>query len=216
MTKFRNALLAVGVCLMAFAQPSHADAILGQLWINQSGVASDALLSSVPGLGTPDATFAPGAINYDSNVSSYTIGGFLNNPTFTNQSAAFIANGGAAASLDNTVIYLTGTVGLQAGNNSFVLGHDDGVQLNINGIGLVVDSPLQTAFVNTPFTVSAPSTGNYNFQLVYGECCSAPAALLWTINNVQITSVPDPATPALLVLGLAGIGYYRRRRGSRA
>ena len=188
-----------------------AGAITGSLWINQPGVAGDAKLTSVPGLGTADATFAPGVFNYDSNVGGYTIGGFLNNPTFNNQSAAFILNGGAGAGLNNTVFYFTGTIGLHAGLNSFVVGHDDGLQMNIDGIGLVVDQPGPTSFTNTPFTVTAATAGNYTFELVYGECCGPPAELLLEINNIVI-GAPEPGTLALLGLGLASLGFSRRRK----
>src|SRR5258708_3572339 len=114
MKRLGLAAAVAGMCFMVSAGPGHANAVSGELWVNQSGVGGNALLSSVPGLGTPDATFTPGPINYQSQVTSYTIGGFLNNPAFSNTSANFALNGGAGASLNNTVIYLTGTVGLLA------------------------------------------------------------------------------------------------------
>lgn len=212
----RNLALAIAVAAgyaLAGAGTAHANAVNGELWVNQSGVAGDALLSSVPGLGTPDATFTPGAINYQSQLTAYTIGAYLNNPVFSNESANFITNGGAGADLDNTVIYLTGTVGLLAGNNSFVLAHDDGLQLNIDGIGLALNQPGPTAETFTPFNVDAPTMGNYNFELVYGECCGPPADLVWSINNVQIGgSVPEPASLALFGSALLGLGAAKRRK----
>ena len=98
----------------------------------------------------PDSTFNPGAINYDSNVTGYTVGQFVNDPLGLSFSNPVVA----AADLDNTHIRITGTIGLLAGNNSFVVGHDDGVVMSITGIGLVVNDPGPTSFSNTPFNVS--------------------------------------------------------------
>jgi hypothetical protein len=84
--------------------------------------------------------------------------------------------------------------------------------LNIDTIGLVVDAPGPTAFSNTPFTVNAPTAGNYNFELSFGECCGPPSELLWQVNGATVTSVPEPATLTLMGMGLAGIVATRLRK----
>ena len=87
--------------------------------------------------GSPTTTFTTTAINYNSAITSYTIGGFLNDPAGAN----FSNPAAAALALNNTHIELVGTIGLLAGNNSFVVAHDDGLTLFITGIGLVVNQP---------------------------------------------------------------------------
>jgi hypothetical protein len=186
---------------------AQASATAGSLWINDP-TSTDA--SIVPA-GTPDATFSTGLINYDSNVGGYTVGGFLNHPAFSNESAAFLAAGGDAAPLNNTFVQITGTLGLLSGNNSFVLGHDDGVFMTITGIGTALNQPGPTGFTNTPFNVFNPgAAGNFPFILNYTECCGPPAELLLTVNNVNPGGVPEPATWAMMMVGVAGLGMVLR------
>jgi hypothetical protein len=172
--------------------------IVGALWQNQQTAAENAVLGYGQSgnslyLGTPDATFTCSGFSYNPTDSAavYTPSSFLNNPTFNNQSLHFstpAAGYGPNASLNNTYFYFTGSIFLNAGANSFVVGHDDGVQLNIDGIGLVVDRPGTTPLEETPFTVTAPSAGTYHFELSYGEAFGPPAALVWEINQETVGS----------------------------
>ena len=210
--KLAAAALALLLCAGA-AEPSFASATGGSIWVGSS--VPDAGDASNHPIVAADAAFSTGLINYDSNVGGYTIGGFLNNPTFTNQSANFISNGGAGAALNNVFIEITGTVGLLSGNNSFVVGHDDGLIMNINSFGSVLFQPGPTGFTNTPFNVFNPgAAGNFAFVIDYTECCGPPAELLLQINNVTIGGVPEPTTWAMLILGFFGIGWAVRRRAS--
>lgn len=213
MTKQYLTGVAAGLLTLLAATAGHAGATIGSIWLNQSSNSA----ATIPG-GTPDANFNPGSILYNptNSYSVYTIGQFLNNPTFSNESATFIAAGGANAPLSygtgNTFIDITGTVGLKHGDNTFVVAHDDGVVLNITGFGMVVNQPGPTAESFTPFTVTNPgAAGNFAFNLQYVECCGPPATLQWTINDV-VVGVPEPATWTMMILGLGAIGATLRRR----
>jgi hypothetical protein len=52
-------------------------------------------------------------------------------------------------------------------------------------------------------------TGTFDFQLVYGECCGPPAALI--VQLPLISQVPEPGTVLLLAIGLIGLGLAQRR-----
>jgi hypothetical protein len=183
------AMAAMSVCV------GHAQ-IVGALWQNQQTAAENAVLGygqsgNALYLGTPDATFTVSGFNYNPTDSStvYTLSSFLNHPTFNNQSSNFstpAAGYGPNASLKNTYFYFTGSIFLNAGTNYFLVGDDDGAQLNIDGIGLVLDKPR--SFQETFFTVTAPAAGTYHFELSYAEAFLPPAQLVWEINFQTVGS----------------------------
>jgi hypothetical protein len=199
--------LASIVVLLVAAAPSQAQQIVGRLWINQAARVGNASLNNVPPQ-APDAWFNPPEIDFDSRDDGYTINQFLKFPTFYNTSPQFDPDGTS----NNLFYYFTGSLFLLAGNNQFVIPHDDGLQLFIDQIGLVVDQPGPTAPVETPFNVVAPQTGLYTFQLSYAEGFGPPGVLGWRINGAPVGNpVPDGgATAALLSLGVLGVGIGRR------
>lgn len=204
---------SLGSCmavLLAAAPLAHADIFSATVYQNipNPGNAAD---PANQGAGLASASFSIGALGIDftSPPSAYTTVGFLNNPTFSNQVNGFNPNGTA----DNLELVISGSLFLNAGNNSLVVGHDDGAVLNIAGFGNVVNAPGPTSFSNSPFTVNAPSAGMYNFTLEYSECCTAPADLLFTVNNAPINgTTPEPSSFVLFGTGLfAAAGIVRRR-----
>jgi len=199
----KNSLYTAAAALSLLVSASAHATIFGSLWVNDFSDNADV----VPG-GTPTATFTTNAINYDSTVGGYTIGGFLNSPTFL--------TGGSHAgdSLNNVHIQFTGSTFLNAGVNSFVVPHDDGLRLIMTGIGTVLDQPGPTSPVSTPFSVTAPSAGLYNFILDYNECCGAPARLGCAVNGVPVGTVPEPASWTLILVGFGVIGATMRRRST--
>jgi len=189
-TKTRRLVSLLAVVVSVSTGASHAQ-ITGTIWEGDSS--GDA--THIPTTG-PSAQFNTAGINYDSRVTGYTIGTFLNNPTFFNQTGGF----NSADAANNIHIEFTGSIFLNAGNNSFFVNHDDGLTLNITGIGLVVNQPGPTAPTTTPFNVNAPGAGNYSFVLEYNECCGSPSVLQWQINQQTVGgSVPEAASTWMLL-----------------
>jgi|SRR5580704_3199019 len=182
---------------------AHA-AILGSIWENDSTGAQAAIPGNVPGT-TPDVTFSlPGtSINLQSG-SLYTIGEFL---TF---GGATVLTGASQLgnTLDNTIFNFTGTVSVTNGE-TFSAGHDDGLTLIIGGT-TVISAPFGTSFVVTTQTYTGP-TGNFPFQLVYGEAFGAPGDI--EVSGLALVSTtPLPAALPLFAGGLGLLGMFARRR----
>ena len=200
--------LAASTALLA-AGAANAN-INVSLWIDQEAVAHDATIANVTGLGAPSATTSLPFLNFSTGNSDGTsIDAFL---------GSSIGGAVGAHALDNTVFLFTGSSFLNAGDNSFVVPHDDGLELNFDGIGIVLSQPGPTGEVDTPFNVIAPADGMYNFEMAYGECCGGPAVIRFDINGAPVTGggAPEPATWGLMLMGFGGLGAMLRRRRSAA
>jgi len=201
-------LVAVLVAAVAPVTAAHAVTTV-KIYTDQNEAAANATIARAAGL-VPNATVTVGAINFtdapgnDSTMS--TIGAFLNNPAGL---TASVAN----HTLNNTYFLFTGTTFLKAGANSFVIPHDDGLQLSIAGIpGFIVDQPGPTSPVNTPFSVTAPKSGSYAFTLAYGETAGGPAVLAFAVNDKPVGGTPEPGTWAMMLAGFGLVGGSLRRR----
>jgi hypothetical protein len=108
------------------------------------------------------------------------------------------------------LVNFTGNVSVTNGQ-TFTVTHDDGLTLIIGGINLGFN-PGPTAPVTTLATYSGP-TGNFPFQLVYGECCEGAAVLQ---VDLPFAAVPGPIAgaglPGLILASGGLLGWWRRRK----
>jgi hypothetical protein len=204
----------IAATLLFFTGAAQAVTVVnGSVWFVDGALASSGTFATpgnVPG--TPaNVTFSlntPIGISIGDS-SSQTLGDFLAS------GGAFAITENIAGSLaqiaNNTLFNFTGTVSVTTGQ-VFSVAHDDGLTLTI-GSQLVIDAPGPTSPDTTFGTYTGPS-GNFAFQLVYGECCGGPAVLEIDLPFAAVTSVPEPSTWAMMILGFGGVGFmaYRRKR----
>lgn len=199
-----SAVALAALVLSAFGT-AEAVPITGFLWAVSEAASQNAIPANIPGT-TPDITFEVNApLNF--NASGATVG-------------AWLASGGAVNVVENTpgalarlmddgsqgtLVEFNGMVSVTNGQ-TFTVTHDDGLTLIIGGTDLGFN-PGPTAPVLTVATYTGPS-GNFPFQLVYGECCGGPAVLQ---VDLPFQPTPEPGTLALMAGGLL-IGVISRRR----
>jgi len=207
--KMRKAILmlALATLVLVYFGNAQANMITGSLWHVPEATSQNAIPANVPGT-TPDVTFDVNSpINFFGD--SVTVGTWLGNGSAFNVTEN--TAGTLASSMDDgnqgTLVEFTGFVTVSNGQ-TFTVTHDDGLTLIIGGIDLGFN-PGPTAPVTTTETYTGPS-GNFPFQLVYGECCGGPAVLQVDLPFSEVPA-PEPSTMILVGSGLVGLAGFRRR-----
>ena len=207
----KNALFfATCVALACMNAVQAANTISGNLWHVPEATSQNAVPANVPGTPADVAFDVNSPFNF--NADSDTVGNWL-----ASSSAFNIAENtpGTLASLmdgggQGTLVEFTGFVTV-ANGQTFTVTHDDGLTLIINGINLGF-SPGPTAAVTDTVTYTGAS-GNFPFQLVYGECCGGPAVLQVALPFRSAPGVPETAsTLTLLGLSAAALIFAGRKR----
>ncbi len=192
--------------LLAGLPMAYADSIDGRLWGVPEAVSQNAIPANVP-LTPADVTFSVNSpLNFsatDATVNAWLLSGSAFNIAGSAAALARLMDNG----ITGTMVEFTGMVSVTNGQ-TFTVTHDDGLSLIIGGLD-VISAPLPTAPVTTTATYTGP-TGNFPFQLVYGECCGGPAVL--QVDLPFRSSVPEPASVALIAGGLLLIRGIRRFR----
>jgi hypothetical protein len=200
--------LAAGI---AAINTASASTVTGTIWETTTAIAQNASPGDVPPSmtpGTAGVTFTapsdPLSFNPGDTGAIYTLGTWL-----ASAGATGTYFGGAAPTdtLDSTITNITGTVSVTNGE-TFSVSHDDGVTLIIGGV-TVINTPGPTSVIDSIATYTGAS-GNQAFQLVYGECCGAPATL---VVDLPLTSVPELSTWGMMAVGFGAIGFLAYRRG---
>lgn len=200
--RFRTA-----AALALFLVGSTANAALIELFADGSNITSlaqaRALINNTAAVATGHATI----IEFD-DLGDGTRGNFsINNPFPGNLTAQF-------------ALRATGSFTLAAATTlTLELNHDDGVAMSVNGVQVLsADGVVDNR--NTRATI-ALGAGTHSLEITFFERLGGATLELASIdanNNRTLFAlanpVPEPATIALLGLGMIGFGVARRRRQS--
>lgn len=207
------ALAAAASASLSIANAASLINVTGEVWngtatLNNLGDADTLIASDVA-----DATWDVSAIDYANGDSANSISSNSSLSNFLGVDAASLT-GTNLPDLNNTAFRFTGMINIDAGDNTWSVGSDDGFRLKIGGN--VIGSFNGTRGFRTSSGSLSLTPGLYTFELVFFERTGRTGVEFKTNDLIsEASAVPVPGA-ALLMGGVLAAGVARKRRAGKA